>query len=53
MIVFASDLGDVAVSMDDCQDLLAGADMLGLSRVLEVCCTFMKNSLHPSNAIGR
>ena len=40
------------MSEDICQDLLAVADMLGLSDVLEVCCDFLKNQLHPSNAIG-
>ena len=40
------------MSKDICQDLLAVADMLGLSDVLEVCCDFLKHQLHPSNAIG-
>ena len=38
--------------MDNCQDLLAAADMFGLEEVVVACCTFLKQELHPSNAIG-
>ncbi len=45
--------GCIRLNEGTCQDLLAAADMLGLSDVLEVCCVFLKEQLHPSNAIGR
>ncbi len=44
--------GEVEVTADQCQDLLAGADMLGLSDVVEACCTFMKIQLSPDNCCG-
>ncbi len=44
--------GEVQLDEDTCQDLLAAADMLGLSDVLEACCGFLEGQLHPSNCIG-
>ncbi len=44
--------GMVSVEESSCQDLLAAADLLGLTDVVEACCEFLKEQLHPSNAIG-
>ncbi len=45
-------VGMVSVKESSCQDLLAAADLLGLTDVVEACCEFLKDQLHPSNAIG-
>ena len=38
---------------DNCQELLAGADMLGLSLLLEQCCDFLHHQLDATNALGK
>ena len=44
--------GQVFLTQNSVQDILAAADMLGLPEVLDACADFLKNELHPSNAIG-
>ncbi|XP_013391404.1 actin-binding protein IPP [Lingula anatina] len=44
--------GEVDVRNDNCQDLLAAADMFGLPEVMTACCEFMKQQIHPSNCLG-
>ncbi|XP_074642431.1 actin-binding protein IPP-like isoform X2 [Tubulanus polymorphus] len=43
---------EIEVTDKTCQDLLAAADMFGLSDVTTACCGFLATQLHPSNCIG-
>ena len=45
--------GDIEVTESNCQDMLMASDMLGLSDVVDACCTFLKQQLHPSNCVGQ
>jgi hypothetical protein len=40
------------VTEESCQDLLAAADMFGLTDVLQACCCYLLRQLHPANCIG-
>jgi hypothetical protein len=47
---FAS--GEVNITQENVQELMAAADMLQLREVVVGCTQFLKNELHFSNAIG-
>lgn len=42
----------VEINQSNVQELLAAADMLQLSEVVDGCCEYMVRELHPSNAVG-
>lgn len=44
--------GKVQISQDYVQELFAAADMLQLQEIVDGCCDFLCNELHPSNALG-
>ena len=44
--------GCVEITSDNVQEVLAGADMLGLEGVVEACCNYLQQQLHPANCIG-
>ncbi|CAB3378215.1 actin-binding protein IPP [Cloeon dipterum] len=44
--------GDVRITRDNVQDVMAAADMIQLKDVVTTCTQFMKSELHPSNAVG-
>lgn len=44
--------GKVHISQDYVQELFAAADMLQLQEIVDGCCDFLCNELHPSNALG-
>ncbi|OQR77072.1 actin-binding protein IPP-like [Tropilaelaps mercedesae] len=44
--------GDIEVREENCQFLLAAANMLQLPEVVGFCCTFLSKHLHPSNCVG-
>lgn len=44
--------GVIHINCDDAQDILAAADMLELTAVVDLCCKFLISELHPSNCIG-
>ena len=46
-------LGEVDVSEDNCEDLLAAADMFAMNEVMTACSTFLKERLQPENCIGK
>ena len=46
-------LGNLKVNEENCQELMAAADMFRMSDVLEACCSFLEKQLHPSNCIGK
>lgn len=45
-------LGNICLSGATVQEILSAADMVGLPDVVESCTDFLKNELHPTNAIG-
>lgn len=44
--------GVIHINCEDAQDILAAADMLELTAVVDLCCKFLISELHPSNCIG-
>ncbi|KAL3201787.1 hypothetical protein MRX96_042805 [Rhipicephalus microplus] len=44
--------GEILITRDNCQDLLAAANMFRLADVVQACCDFLQRELHPSNCVG-
>ncbi|XP_071799254.1 actin-binding protein IPP-like [Asterias amurensis] len=44
--------GYLSVESDTVEDLLTAADMIQLQGVVNLCCSFFKTQLHPSNCLG-
>lgn len=44
--------GEILITRDNCQDLLAASNILLLTDVLQACCDFLQRELHPSNCVG-
>lgn len=45
-------IGEVRITQENVQELMAAADMLQLREVVLGCTQFLKTELHPSNAVG-
>jgi hypothetical protein len=45
-------IGEVCITQENVQELMAAADMLQLREVVLGCTQFLKTELHPSNAVG-
>ena len=45
-------LGQILITVNNCQDILYAAHMLSLNAVIHMCCKFLVKHLHPENAIG-
>jgi len=45
-------IGDIDITGDSCEDLLGAADLFGVPSILEACCLFLQQHLHPSNCLG-
>ncbi|XP_042226375.1 actin-binding protein IPP-like, partial [Homarus americanus] len=44
--------GNMKITVENAQELIAAANMLIMSRAIRVCTDFLKSELHPSNALG-
>lgn len=44
--------GEILITRDNCQDLLAASNMFRLVDVVQACCDFLHRELHPSNCVG-
>ncbi|XP_071966040.1 kelch-like protein 20 [Antedon mediterranea] len=42
----------INVTESNVQNILIGASLLQLENLLEICCTFLQDQLHPTNSIG-
>lgn len=44
--------GEILITRENCQDLLAASNMFRLTDVVQACCDFLQRELHPSNCVG-
>ncbi|XP_033738171.1 actin-binding protein IPP-like [Pecten maximus] len=44
--------GKVDIKEENCQDVLAAANMFGLQEIIALCCVFLKHKLHRENCLG-
>lgn len=44
--------GEVKITQENVQELLAASNMLELSEIISACCDFLRKELHPTNSIG-
>jgi hypothetical protein len=42
----------IQITEDNVQNLLSVANLLQFTTIIETCCSFLKNQLHPSNCLG-
>lgn len=52
MLVDFAYTGHISLTVNNVQSLLVTSNMLGVSKVVNACCDFLKNQLHPSNCLG-
>lgn len=52
VICLCVSLGIVDIGVNNVQELLAAADMLQLTEVVNLCCAFLKGQIDPQNCIG-
>lgn len=45
-------LGQICLSATTVQEILSSADMIGLPEIVDSCTDYLRNELHPTNAIG-
>lgn len=44
--------GEILITRENCQDLLAASNMFRLTDIVQACCDFLQRELHPSNCVG-
>ena len=52
LTVFVQCLGEIDITWDNCQDVLAAADMFGITCVVTECTKFLKKHLDNHNCVG-
>lgn len=45
-------IGEIDLSEDNVETILSTANILQITEVVNACCNFLANRLHPSNCIG-